>query len=151
ARNPIAHGHEEFISDDDKKIIDVYCKKINDLLTDININSIKCPELTEREIIEHSYRYKIYTEDDLLNTNEGSFNDTLYFIGSEIGAKKNLKGELSTGERGAIKASYFENEGRRASEFKGIKIPVRIVDQNPQKNGYILEPLVSLDKLYNNY
>ena len=41
ARNPVAHGHEEFLSEEDKKIIDVYCKKINDQLTDDMISTGK--------------------------------------------------------------------------------------------------------------
>lgn len=32
ARNPVAHGHEEYLSDNDKKEIDAYCKQIFDLL-----------------------------------------------------------------------------------------------------------------------
>lgn len=41
ARNPVAHGHEEFLTEEDKKIIDVYCKKINDQLTDDMISTGK--------------------------------------------------------------------------------------------------------------
>lgn len=37
ARNPIAHGHEEYITDYDKKQVDIFCSKIFDTITKSNI------------------------------------------------------------------------------------------------------------------
>lgn len=34
ARNPIAHGHEEYLTDFDKQEVDIYCKQIFDILSD---------------------------------------------------------------------------------------------------------------------
>lgn len=38
ARNPVAHGHEEYLSDNDKVLIDGYCKLIFEALSQCNIS-----------------------------------------------------------------------------------------------------------------
>ena len=146
ARNPVAHGHEEFLTEDDKKIIDVYCKKINNQLTDANINSIITDLTSDDDLISYSKKYDIKISkvhvDEILATD-----DVTVFIGESKGTNKNLKGRLESGEAGSIKGSFFYEIGCKPYDFYGKEIPVKIISQNPQGNGYILEPVVSLESL----
>lgn len=57
ARNPIAHGHEEYITEIQKKEVDLYCKEIID-----SINKSKCLNqrvaLSENDIVKLAAVYK---------------------------------------------------------------------------------------------
>ena len=51
ARNPIAHGHEEYLDDAAKNEVNAYCKKIHDKLSDV-LDKAKYP--TDEEILRHT-------------------------------------------------------------------------------------------------
>ena len=54
ARNPVAHGHEEYLSEADCKEIDIYCEQIFDILKKVNISG-----LTEKEIFNAANKFKV--------------------------------------------------------------------------------------------
>lgn len=58
ARNPIAHGHEEYLSDLDKNEVDTYCKQIFDIVVTSNIVA-SVP--SESEILHAAANYRSTT------------------------------------------------------------------------------------------
>lgn len=140
ARNPVAHGSENLLSDDDKTIIGVYCKKINDQLSEINLKNNDSGRGSTNNIVEYSKKYKerILSNENLIVSYDG------VFIGNSSGTTKNLKGKLSNGENGSIRREFFINIDKQPTEFYGKEIPVIIIGPNVQKNGFILEPAVDL-------
>lgn len=138
ARNPVAHGHEEYITDIEKQEIDIYCKEILE-----SINKVSADKqgviLSEEELVAKSATYNTLTE-VAKNLNPGEY----LFYGEETGPNKNLKGTIiSEGEykdeKGSISKAYFESISRNAGEFKNKRIVVTIRERNPQNNGFILE------------
>ena len=54
-RNPIAHGHEEYLSELDKNEVDIYCKQIFDT---ISSNYINTSVPSEDEVLKVASHYK---------------------------------------------------------------------------------------------
>lgn len=138
ARNPVAHGHEEYITDIEKQEIDIYCKDILESINKVPANK-QGNILTEEELVAKSAKYNIFTQ-VVKNLNSGEY----VFYGEETGANKNLKGTIiSEGEykdeKGSISKASFESISRNAGEFKNKHIVVTIRERNPQNNGFILE------------
>lgn len=52
ARNPVAHGHEEYITDIEKKEIDIYCKDILDSISKVPADK-QGKIMTEEELVEN--------------------------------------------------------------------------------------------------
>ena len=138
ARNPIAHGHEEYITDIEKQEIDIYCKDILDSISKVAVSK-QGIILSEEELVVKSATYNTMTE-NLESLNLGEY----IFYGEEIGVNKNLKGTIiSEGkykdEKGSIGKSCFEAISKNAIEYKNKRLVVTIKERNPQNNGYILE------------
>lgn len=138
ARNPVAHGHEEYITDIEKQEIDIYCKEILESINEVSADKLGII-LTEEELVAKSATYNTVTE-VVKNLNPGEY----LFYGEETGPKKNLKGTIiSEGEykdeKGSISKACFESISRNAGEFKNKRIVVKIRERNPQNNGFILE------------
>lgn len=138
ARNPVAHGHEEYITDIEKQEIDIYCKEILDSISKVPANK-QGIILSEEEIVAKSAIYNTFTE-ITKNLNSGEY----VFYGEETGSNKNLKGTIISegnykGEKGSISKEGFESISRNAGEFKNKHIVVSIKKRNPQNNGFILE------------
>lgn len=144
ARNPIAHGHEEYITDIEKQEIDIYCKDILESISKISVDK-QGNILSEDELVAKSAAYNPMTE-VLKNLNLGEY----LFYGEEIGPNKNLKGKIISeskiiskgkykGNKGSISKVCFESISRNAKEFKNKYMVVTIKEANPQNNGHILE------------
>lgn len=56
ARNPIAHGHEEYITDIEKQEIDIYCKDILDSINKLSISK-QGVIMSEEELVTKSKTY----------------------------------------------------------------------------------------------
>lgn len=138
ARNPIAHGHEEYITDIEKREIDIYCKDILESISKISVEK-QGIILSEDELVAKSATYNIMTEvDQSLSLGE------YVFYGEKTGPNKNLKGTIiSDGEykdeKGSIEKAYFEAISRNAKDFKNKRMVVTIKKRNPQNNGFILK------------
>lgn len=138
ARNPVAHGHEEYITDIEKQEIDIYCKEILESINKVSADKLG-NILSEDELVAKSATYNTLTE-VVKNLNLGEY----LFYGEETGSKKNLKGTIISegeykGEKGSISKACFESISRNAGEFKNKRIVVTIRERNPQNNGFILE------------
>lgn len=138
ARNPIAHGHEEYITDIEKQEVDIYCKDILESIGKISFDK-QGIILSEDELVSKSTIYNVVTEDiERLNSEE------YIFYGEEVGTNKNLKGVIiSEGnykdERGSIGKACFQAISKNAGEFKNKRVVVTIKERNPQNNGFLLE------------
>ena len=138
ARNPIAHGHEEYITDIEKREIDIYCKDILETISKISVDK-QGVILSEDELVAKSAEYNTMTAVlESLNPRE------YVFYGEEIGTNKNLKGTIISdgeykGEKGSIGKAYFDAISRNAGEFKNTRMVVTIKERNLQNNGFILE------------
>lgn len=138
ARNPIAHGHEEYITDIDKQEIDIYCKDILESISKISADK-QGVVLSEDELVSKSTAFNTMKE-TLESLKPGEY----IFCGDEIGKNKNLKGTIISdgeykGEKGSIAKACFESISRNAIGFKNKRIVVTIKNRNPQNNGFILE------------
>lgn len=138
ARNPVAHGHEEYITDIEKREIDIYCKEILESISKISVDK-QGTILSEDELIAKSAIYNIMPQ-ILRNLNSGEY----IFLGEKIGKKENLKGTIiSDGEykdeKGSISKTYFQSISRTAKEFKNKQVVVTVKGPNQQSNGLILE------------
>lgn len=138
ARNPVAHGHEEYITDIEKQEIDIYCKEILESINKVSADKLGII-LSEEELVAKSAKYNTLTE-VVKNLNPGEY----LFCGEETGSKKNLKGTIISegdykGKKGSISKACFESISRNTSEFKNKPIVVKIRERNPQNNGFILE------------
>ena len=146
ARNPIAHGHEEYITDIEKQEIDIYCKEILDAISKVPA-SRQGATVSEVELLEKASVYN-----NMLELQENLNLEEYIFWGEEIGANKNLKGTIISegkykGEKGSIGKSCFEAMSKNAREYKNKKLIVTIKERNPQNNGYILKFVKELSNL----
>ena len=72
ARNPVAHGHEEYLSESDVNEIDIYCKQIFELLANINSSPV-----SEQEILQVASQYvNIHYYNSTNTTNSSSTTNT---------------------------------------------------------------------------
>ena len=55
ARNPVAHGHEEYLTELDKNEVDIYCKQIWETISSNNFTNAVMPE--ESEILDAASKY----------------------------------------------------------------------------------------------
>lgn len=137
ARNPIAHGHEEYITDIEKQEIDIYCKDILESISKVPADK-QGSILSEKELIAKSAVYNMFTE-VIGNLNPGEY----VFLGEKIGTNKKLKGTLISdgehkGAKGSISRGEFENISKNAGEFKNRRMVVTIKERNSQNNDFSL-------------
>lgn len=71
ARNPVAHGHEEYITDIEKKEIDIYCKDILDSISKVPADK-QGKIMTEEELVEKSASYST-TNEIMESLNSGEY------------------------------------------------------------------------------
>lgn len=138
ARNPVAHGHEEYITEIEKQEIDIYCREILDSISKVPSNK-QGAVMTEEELVKKSASYNTMNK-IMESLNYGEY----VFYGEETGTNKNLKGTIISygeykDEKGSISKACFEAISRNAAEFKNKRMVVMIKERNPQNNGYILE------------
>lgn len=137
-RNPIAHGHEEYITDIEKQEIDIYCKDILESISKVPADK-QGIIMSEEELVAKSAAYNTMAE--VIETlNPGEY----VFFGEGIGTNKNLKGTIISdgeykNEKGSIGKVCFEAISKNAAEFKNKRMIVTIKERNPQNNGFILE------------
>lgn len=113
ARNPVAHGHEEYLTDMDKNEVDTYCRQIFDTLSRVNIVTA-VP--SESEIITAASLYTSTTN----AITEIEYEDPVEaLVGKEVdlvilmrgGAKKaNLRGIIDDKYKAIIPKTNLENK-----------------------------------------
>ena len=74
--------------------------------------------------------------------------DIFRFVGDSVGTQGNLRGYFDSNKRGSIAKSYFSKYSKHAGDFKGKELLVRIIGENPQRTGFLLDLVTDLDKEY---
>lgn len=132
ARNPIAHGHEEYLTDLDKNEIDTYCKQIFDVLA--AADAIKDTLSDSGKIIETAAKYAL---------SKSVISDIKYenpipeLVGTEVdfvvlkrgGAKRNnLGGVILDKYKGTVPKNFLENVDLDSMIGTTIKVTITRID-----------------------
>lgn len=138
ARNPVAHGHEEYITDIEKQEIDIYCKDILDSIGKVPAEK-QGLMVSDDELIKKSASYNTMNE-IMKNLKYGEY----VFYGETVGNNKNLRGRIISngeymGQKGSIGKACFDSISRNAADFKKKRMIVTIKGMNQQNKGYIFE------------
>lgn len=147
ARNPVAHGHEEYLSELEKNEVDTYCKQIVDSIKDSNIiyNSV----VDTNRIIETARNYK-----GISCKNEKKEKPVEQLIGktvvchiTKIGGqnKNNLQGIIEDKYQATISAKYLTDVNLNRYINLNVKAIVESIDH--QSSRYILKLTASIDEL----
>ncbi|MBP3690928.1 MAG: hypothetical protein J6I74_06340, partial [Schwartzia sp.] len=141
ARNPIAHGHEEYLTDADKKEIDAYCKMTFDVLTK-TIGSIRADH---RSFLNVAKKYNDMTKNDSTTSKQTELaphirnntpNGSLVGKRTEMeifqkGSNRNLSGIVEGKYTAVIPKNYLL--GKELESLLGKRIPVEIEKMNNGK------------------
>lgn len=109
ARNPIAHGHEEYLSDLDKREVDTYCKQVFDILME-NIKKVVPDSTPYLEVskanLSATPTIPVFEYEEPVDRLLGSTVDMLVL---EIGGvqKNNLRGVVEGKYRAVITKNYL--------------------------------------------
>lgn len=138
ARNPVAHGHEEYLTTLDKNEVDTYCKQIFEVLAK---SSIFNTTPSESDILCAASRYEHKKCTDTYTEYESPIDD---LIGEEVdlviqmrgGAKKtNLRGIINDKYKGIIPKS--ELRGKTPEELDNmIGLTVKVVIEKINNDHY---------------
>lgn len=121
ARNPIAHGHEEYLDDVAKNEVNAYCKKIHDKLSDV-LDKAKYP--TDEEILKQATEYKSnFSEDPIIGK---EFDFTVRKIGGQ--QNNNLQGLINGKYKGTIPKNNLQ--GKNLDDMIGKTIRVVVISKN---------------------
>ncbi len=140
ARNPVAHGHEEYLSDLDKQEVDTYCKQVFDSLA-VNIKKItpvNTPYLivAKNNLASQSFKpsFSGFVEhvDNLLG-------ETVDMKVLEIGGKEknNLRGKIDEKYKAVIPSNYLKGIDLK----KKIGQKVTVVPEKINHNQYQVRPV----------
>ena len=139
ARNPIAHGHEEYLSDLDKQEVDTYCKQVFDILAENikNVNPDNTPYLDlARANLTAIPPTPTFAYEEPVDSLLGSTVDMLVL---EIGGaqKNNLRGVVDGKYRAVITKNYLM--GINLNEKVGQTVRVELERANNGK--YEVRPI----------
>jgi hypothetical protein len=112
ARNPIAHGHEEYLSELDKNEVDTYCKQIFDVLAQNHITNETKPD--EKTVLEAASKYvsgNAVSEIEYSQPISSLVDSEIEFVVLKRGGTKhnNLSGVVNGEYKGVIPKNYLEN------------------------------------------
>lgn len=112
ARNPIAHGHEEYLSQLDKNEVDTYCKQIFDVLAQKHvIAQVKSDEKTILSVASKYVSEDAVTEVEYCKPENSLIGKKIEFVVLKRGGTKrnNLAGIVDGKYKGIISKNYLEN------------------------------------------
>ena len=121
ARNPLAHGHPEYLTKRQQEQVNVYCTEILELVR-------KCQRELESAAPEENPTSATASRD-----NVGKVGTLTEIIRHKNGG---LKGEIF-GAAGTVAKNLFRG---RAEDYVGKNLRVEVIGVNPQGNGYLLRP-----------
>ncbi len=152
ARNPVAHGHEEYLTKLDQQEIDVSCKQIFELLAKAQYP----PSPSEKEIIDTAKKYIKFINNNVNNIVKTINNSIpqicnlvtkeVEFYVKELGAQgKNLSGsviivQLDNNKTCQCNATIRKNtlpQGIDLYDMIGKKVKVEIDEVSPQGDRYL--------------
>lgn len=112
ARNPIAHGHEEYLSELDKNEVDTYCKQIFDVLA-LNhvVPVIKSDEKTVLDIASKYASESVVVEVEYAPPVNSLVDSEIEFVVLKRGGAKrnNLTGIVNGKYKGIVSKNYLED------------------------------------------
>ena len=130
ARNPIAHGHEEYLTILDQNEVETYCKQIFEAISRADITT-STP--SDEEILEVASKYPIadskYYETIYEEPVELLVNKEVEMLITELGGKpkRNLRGIVNEKYRAVIPKSYLrEKSNEELSGMVGTVIKCRV-------------------------
>lgn len=137
ARNPLAHGHKEYLTKSEQEQVNVYCNEILDIVkkclkkigTPVQIDPLA--ELIDTPIISESSSNNSQVTEENLNK-EGILTDIVNNKG------KGIKGNIFNA-KGTIAKSLLKDEKDELSSYEGKSLKVKVIGLNPQKDQYILK------------
>ena len=123
ARNPIAHGHEEYLSELDKQEVDIYCKQMFDMFSDTVKKISPDPEPFLEAASVFSVAIPSFVIVAPVENREG---ETVDMLIAEIGGmnKNNLKGVIDGKYAAFIPKNHLT--GINLREKLGQRVQVRI-------------------------
>lgn len=132
ARNPIAHGHEEYLTDLDKNEVDTYCKQMFDTLADSD--AVNETPSDEAKVIETAAKYASNTP----VVSEITYEDPVAsLVGREVdfvvlrrgGAKRNnLGGVIRDKYKGTIPKNFLDGLDLDAMVGTMLRVKVERID-----------------------
>lgn len=147
ARNPIAHGHEEYLSDTDKNDIDAYCKLIFDVLSANDVHSSN--SASESAILEAAKEYDCNTTIREKMQYEEPVSDLIdcevdFYVVRRGGVqRKNLQGIVEGKYKGTIPKNFVQSMNLDEIIGKTIKVNVQRIDGDH----YVLETIENCEKV----
>lgn len=127
ARNPIAHGHENYLTELDKQEVDTYCKQVFDILatTIKNISPDKTAFLEAAQEIKISNNQFAYLEP--IEALLGSSVDMLVL---EIGGKQNnnLRGVVNGQYRAVISKNHLVEVNLKEFIHKTVRVELKSIN-----------------------
>lgn len=138
ARNPIAHGHEEYLTDLDKNEIDTYCKQIFDTLANSAVTD--SPSDEEKVLLTAAkYASSKPVEPDQYET------PLVSLIGQEVdllvlkrGAKNNLTGVIQGKYRGTIPKNCLVGIDLDSMIGETLKVTIEKIEKTEGGDRYLV-------------
>ena len=122
ARNPVAHGHEEYLSEADCNEIDIYCKQIFEFLANVNSSPV-----SEKDILKVACKNMIFEN----KLDYSLLHKTVDFLVTEIKNGTNLVGIVENKYRGTIQKNTLQNiENLDDMIFTTVKVILEKIDSD---------------------
>lgn len=130
ARNPIAHGHEEYLSELDKQEVDTYCNQMFDMFSD----TIRKVPTDPESFLDAASKYATDIQDFSFGFPEDErIGEKVDMLITEIGGAKNnnLKGVIDGKYSAFIPKNYLEGINLRGklNQFVRVKIEKIVGDR----------------------
>ena len=129
ARNPLAHGHPEYLSKFQQDQVNVYCSEILEIVQ-------KCQQKLKSDAVAPF----VVPEEKITPLPASVSRDNIGKVGTltDIICKKSggIKGKIFGSVGTVAKKSLTEN-----IDYSGQSLRVKVTDLNPQCTGYLLEPV----------
>lgn len=125
ARNPVAHGHEEYLTDNEKAEVDVYCKEIMEEIQK-NERNIKPSRFSENEIIKGTRQKFDAVDHESIKLDPALIGTIVEFkiTGKGGKSKQNLRGIVNGKYGGVIPKNYLEGVELDSLVGSTIQLPV---------------------------
>ena len=138
ARNPLAHGHEEYLTKLQQERVNIYCREILELVKKSrrsSDSSATSASLTEEK---KSPPYPPISDDkaQISRSNIGKIGMLTNIIVNKSGG---IKGRIF-GAPGTVAKAALSGH---SADYQGRNLRVKVIDINPQGNGYLLKPVDS--------
>lgn len=129
ARNPIAHGQEEYLTDLDKQEVDTYCKQLFDILSE----TISSADTQTISLIDETKKFSPTTPSFSYEIPIPSFighHADMLILERGGQQKNNLRGVIANKYRAVIPKNYLQNKDLNVYLHQTIKVVVEKINSN---------------------